>query len=40
MGLMSKFIRRRAEVRYFNGEEGLEDRVKSLILKDKVLTAG
>jgi hypothetical protein len=27
-------------VRYFNGEEGLEDRIKSLILKDKVLTAG
>ena len=27
-------------VRYFNGEESLEDRIKSLILKDKVLTAG
>ena len=27
-------------VRYFNGEEGLEERIKSLILKDKVLTAG
>jgi hypothetical protein len=27
-------------VRYFNGEGGLEDRIKALIQKDKVLTAG
>jgi predicted nucleic acid-binding protein len=27
-------------VRYFNGEEGLEERLKTLILKDKVSTAG
>lgn len=27
-------------VRYFNGDEGLEDRIKSLVLKDRVLTAG
>ena len=27
-------------VRYFKGEQSLEDRIKSLILKDKVLTAG
>jgi len=27
-------------VRYFNGEKSLEDRIKSLILKGKVLTAG
>jgi predicted nucleic acid-binding protein len=27
-------------VHYFHGEKSLEDRVRSLILKDKVLTAG
>jgi len=27
-------------VSYFNGDNSLEDRIKSLILKDKVLTAG